>query len=421
MKRKILLYSTNYYPEMTGIAKYNTEMAEWLVSNGYEVDVFTAMPSYPEWEIHEKYKNKKFIKETINGVHVYRSHLYVPNRKNTTSLKRLYMQFSFTINSLRYWVPKYIKKNEYDLVIGLCPPLLPQINAIIYKWLKKTPILLHVQDLEFDAAIRLGIIKQKRLSNLLNSIEVFFFNRVNIISSITYSMIERIKEKRLKSNNFFFFPNWSDINYITPLPKRNSFRELITENKDEKVVMYSGNIGKKQGLEIVLTVAEMFKKKSISNIKFVFVGDGVAKEELLKRKSEANLSNVIFLPVQPLEKLPELLASADIHLVIQKREAADLVMPSKLTNILSAGRTVIGTAEPGTALYEVIENSNSGIVIQPENSEVLFSTIEKLINLNTLNNYEVNARKYAEKYLDKEVILHQFDKFIKEFLIKREQ
>lgn len=406
---KILLYSTNYYPEMTGIAKYNTEMAEWLVSKGHEVDVITAMPSYPEWEKYEGYRGKMYLTEVINGVRIYRSNLYVPNKNNTNGLRRLLMQGTFTLNSLRFWIPLYLKKKKYNVIINLCPPLLPQVNAILYKWFKKTPILMHVQDLEFDAAIRLGIIKQNYLQKILNSIEVFFFNKATAISSITYSMIDRIKEKRIKTNHFLFFPNWSDINFITPKSKENVFRELFTENKDEKIIMYSGNMGKKQGLEIVTEVAEDFKRNNINNIKFIFVGDGVAKELLIERKNALQLDNIQFYPIQPLENLPELLASADIHLVIQKREAADLVMPSKLTNILSAGRTVIATADQGTALHEVVNTSQSGLAIEPENKKTLYEAIIKLTSKESLYVFEQNARRYAEEYLDKDSILTKFE------------
>ncbi|MCM3216403.1 WcaI family glycosyltransferase [Niallia taxi] len=406
---KILLYSTNYYPEMTGIAKYNTEMAEWLVSKGHEVDVITAMPSYPEWEIYDGYKGKRYVTEIINGVRIYRTSLYVPNKNNTNGLRRLIMQGTFTLNSLRFWFPLYLKKKKYDVMINLCPPLLPQVNSILYKWLKKTPILLHVQDLEFDAALRLGIIKQRFLVKLLNSIEVFFFNKAKAISSITYSMIDRIKEKKININRFIFFPNWSDINFIIPRTKSNKFREMFSEHNGEKIIMYSGNMGKKQGLEMVIEVAEDFKKNKINNIKFIFVGDGVAKESLIEKKDSKQLDNVLFYPIQPLEKLPDLLASADIHLVIQKREAADLVMPSKLTNILSAGRTVIATADQGTALHEVVNNSQSGMAIEPENKDALYDAINDLINRENLLSFEKNARNYAEEFLDKNTILSKFE------------
>lgn len=413
---KILLYSTNYYPEVTGIAKYNTEMAEWLVTKGHKVDVITAMPSYPEWEIYSEYKNANYLKETINGVNVYRTKLYVPNKRNTTAIKRLWMQVSFSVNSLKFWFSSYIKREKYDIIIALCPPLIPLINALVYKLIKRTPIWLHVQDLEFDAAIRLGIVKQKFLSRILNNIETFFFNKVNVLSSITNTMIDRIIQKEIKIKDLVLFPNWSDINFITPLPKSNKFREKFITSLEDKVVMYSGNLGKKQGLEMVLDVALEFKKKDINYIKFVFVGDGVAKESLINKRDQLELENVSFFPVQPLEDLPELLASADVHLVIQKKEAADLVMPSKLTNILSAGRPVIATAEPATTLYEVVETANAGLVIEPEISSKLFKAILEMLNGEMINDYQKNARKYAEEYLDKEVILKQFEMQLNEYV-----
>jgi colanic acid biosynthesis glycosyl transferase WcaI len=174
----------------------------------------------------------------------------------------------------------------------------------------------------------------------------------------------------------------------------------------DKVVLYSGNLGEKQGLDQIIEVATALKNEA--NLKFAIVGEGGIKEKLIAEVKERNLSNIQFFPLQPYEKLSALLAMADLHLVLQKKSAADLVMPSKLTSILAVGGCAIVTASEGTTLYEVMTMHNLGFIIEPEEVDVLKATIQNAIKIN-LSEYETNARQYAERFLDKKAILSQFE------------
>ncbi|MEZ4805490.1 MAG: glycosyltransferase, partial [Bacteroidia bacterium] len=171
---------------------------------------------------------------------------------------------------------------------------------------------------------------------------------------------------------------------------------------DDFVVLYSGSIGEKQGLDALIDIA--IECQGISNLKFLICGTGPYKQNLQTQCEEKGASNVSFLPLQEMNVFNEFLNMADLHLVLQKAEAADLVMPSKLTTILAAGGLVLVTAFKGTSLHDVIHSHEMGIIIPPEDNKALKEAIVEAVS-NEYVNERKNAREYAEKYLDQEAIL----------------
>jgi len=400
---RILIFGINYSPELTGIGKYTGEMGSWFAQQGHNVHVVTAVPYYPEWEVHEKYKGKYWITEDIDGATVHRIPLYVP--KNVTSAKRIIHEFSFVLGIVPVWL-KLLFTKKFDVVFCTAPPFHLGVLPLLYSKLKGVPMITHVQDLQVDAAKELGMIKNKTFLNLMFSIESFILRKSKKVSTISLGMQLKIKGKGVNTNQQVLFPNWVDENNIMPLPKEQSLRQQFGLKDSDKVILYSGNLGEKQGLEVIIDVALKYKDRS--DVYFLIVGSGGGKEKLEQSAKDAGLTQVMFFPLQPYNKLSALLATADAHLVLQKKSAADLVMPSKLTGILAAGGFAIVTAEPGTSLYTVVNQYNMGLIIEPESTEALCDGIEYAIN-NDISTYKLNARKYAEAYLSKENILRDFE------------
>ncbi|KGO87452.1 glycosyl transferase family 1 [Flavobacterium rivuli WB 3.3-2 = DSM 21788] len=400
---RILIFGINYSPELTGIGKYTGEMGSWFAQQGHNVHVVTAVPYYPEWEVHEKYKGKYWITEDIDGATVHRIPLYVP--KNVTSAKRIIHEFSFVLGIVPVWF-KLLFTKKFDVVFCAAPPFHLGILPLLYSKLKGVPMITHVQDLQVDAAKELGMIKNKTFLNLMFSIERFILKKSKKVSTISLGMQLKISGKGVNTNQQILFPNWVDENNIMPLPKEQSLRQQFGLKDSDKVILYSGNLGEKQGLEVIIDVALKYKDRS--DVYFLIVGSGGGKEKLEQSAKDAGLTQVMFFPLQPYNKLSALLATADVHLVLQKKSAADLVMPSKLTGILAAGGFAIVTAEPGTSLYTVVNQYNMGLIIEPESTEALCNGIEYAIN-NDISTYKLNARKYAEAYLSKENILRDFE------------
>lgn len=404
---RLLFFGINYYPELTGIGKYTGEACQWLAKQGHEVEVITTMPYYPAWQVSEAYKGKVWHTEIIAGVKVHRCPLYVPAK--VTALKRIFLELSFVLASLLYWF-KVIFTQKFDAVVCVCPPFQLGLLPLLYAKLKGVPYIYHVQDLQVDIAQDMGMIKNKRAISLLFGFEKFLMNKATIVSSISEGMLRKIRNKGLKHQNHWLFPNWVDTTTIRPLPPEESLRNELGYTDNDFIVQYAGTIAEKQGLEMLIDVA-----LSLPHIKFMIVGEGGFKQKLMQKVAESNAHNIKFFPLQPYEKLPNLLRTGNIHLVLQKKAASDLVLPSKLSSILSAGACALVTAEAGTSLFEVIEKHQAGILIEPESIEALRMGIEEATKRD-LSEYKKNARAYAEKWLDREQIMRNFEENLRKLV-----
>jgi colanic acid biosynthesis glycosyl transferase WcaI len=214
--------------------------------------------------------------------------------------------------------------------------------------------------------------------------------------------------KRISEDRVRLFPNWADTEFVRPLQRDDEIRREFGAGPDDVLVLHAGNMGEKQGLELILDAAERLRERP--EIKFAMVGAGAARERLQQMADKRRLDNLRFYPLQPLERLPLMLAAGDVHLVVQRREAADLVMPSKLTNILSAGRASIATVDPNTAVHEVLNDHDCGVTIPPESATELAASIVALADdVGLRERLERNARRYAESHLQKDRLLSNFE------------
>lgn len=399
---KILIYDINYAPELTGVGKYTGDMGAWLVKQGHSVDVITAMPYYPEWQVHDTYKGKLWFTETIEGAVVHRCPCYVPEK--VTTLKRILHEFSFILSSLVYWIPVFFK-HRYDIVICIAPPFHIGFIPLMYCKVRKTSLWLHLQDLQVDMAKELNMLTNQYFLNFLFRLERFILKQATIVSTISEGMVQKTNEKNVTRHPCVLFPNWVDETYVRPLPREESLRAELALSDTDKVVIYSGNLGEKQGLELIIEAAHHFSDQS--SIKFIICGSGGGKARLKALAENYGLTNVLFLPLQPYERLSALLASGDVHLVLQRKSASDLVLPSKLTGILAAGGCALVTALPNTTLHNLIASHQMGIIVEPESAYALINGIKQALQTD-ITSFRQNARTYAKWQLSKEVILHKF-------------
>jgi len=330
---------------------------------------------------------------------VYRCPLYVPRR--ISALKRILHEFSFVASSLPYWL-RFLFRERFDVVICPAPPFHLGFLPLLYARLKGAKVLTHVQDLQVDAAKDLGMIRNERFLRVLFAAERWILQRSTAVSTISEGMRRKLLAKGLSPEKALLFPNWVDTNHIYPLPVGASLRRELGLKVTDRVILYAGNLGEKQGLEILVEVAERFRSQP--QVVFVLVGSGGGREKLEVMVRSSGLTNVRFFPLQPYEKLSALLAVADVHLVLQKKSASDLVMPSKLTGIMAAGGCALVTALPGTSLYELVDRYQTGVLVEPESVEALWVGLNYALTAD-LTAYRANALAYAERYLQKDRVL----------------
>ncbi|SAL72260.1 glycosyl transferase [Caballeronia peredens] len=366
---RILIYGLNYAPELTGTGKYTAEMAEALAESGHDVRVVCAPPYYPEWKVGEGYRSWMHRIETRRGVRLWRAPLWVPAKPS--GAKRMLHLASFACASLpalavhALWRP--------HVVMTIAPSLLNAPGALMLARMTGARSWLHIQDFEVDAAFDLGLLKNPRAGRMALAFERWLMKRFDVVSSISDKMVDRAVNKGVALANVFHLPNWVDTAAIFPLDRPSELRRELDIGEHTAVVLYSGNMGAKQGLDVLADAAAALGSRE--DIVFVFCGNGATRTQLQKRC--ADLSNTRFLSLQPVERLNELLNLADIHVLPQRGDVADLVMPSKLTGMFASARAVIAMAHPGTELHEAV--NGRGEVIEPENAQALIGAIEMLV------------------------------------------
>jgi colanic acid biosynthesis glycosyl transferase WcaI len=401
---KILIYGINYSPESIGIGMYSGEMASWFASQGNEVKVITAPPYYPQWKINKNFQNR-YSHDLIDNVDVTRCPLFVPSKP--TAITRLLHLLSFSASSALPVIKTYSWKA--DIVIQVTPTLFCSLQTILLSKLSRSKSIIHIQDYEVDAMFGLSMFKNKFVQRFAYWIEKLLLANFDIVSTISHGMIKRAEEKGVKQNKLVLFPNWSNVKRFTEAKKNPSLLTELGIRLDKKIILYSGNMGEKQGLEIVIQAAKNLEENN--GVHFIMVGEGSDKSRLMKLAKENSLNNIDFFPLQSYEKLPELLASADCHLIIQKLGAADAVLPSKLTNILAVGGNAVITANEDTSLgYLCSEFKGIATLVKPESVSALCEGILLSLNLPKSN---LVAKNYARNFLDKDMVLSKFLKDIK--------
>lgn len=413
MQPRVLLIGGNFYPEPIGIGKYNGEMIDWLAQNGYDCTVVTSYPYYPQWKVQQPYskrplwyrKEVKYFKPFYEtNISIYRCPQYVP--KIPTGSKRMLNGLTFFISSFLIIFSLLFKK-KFDYIISVVPSFETGLLAIIYKKIKGGKFLYHIQDLQIDAAKDLNLLKSKPLLDTLFTIERYILKKADVVSSVSPGMMEKVTLKC--GRRVQFFPNWVDNTIIYPQANKAAFKEEFDFKPSDRIILYSGAIGEKQGLENILYAAESFREQS--NVKFVICGSGPYLANLHVLTKKLNLGNVMFLPTQPVEKLNHFLNMADLHLIIQKANATDLVMPSKLTNILAVGGVPVVTAIQPSSLYQLITEHNLGLIAVPDDVISLVLAIQKGIDMDT-SEMSFNAKQYASENFSISNIIARYSHFL---------
>jgi colanic acid biosynthesis glycosyl transferase WcaI len=399
---RILIYSYNYFPEPIGIAPLVTELAEGLVKRGHQVRVVTGMPNYPQRQIYEGYQGKLYLTELTNGVVIQRSYVWV--RPQPSLLDRLFLEVSFVLTSFVH----ALKGKRPDVIFITVPPLPVCAPAALLGWIHRTPVVLNLQDILPDAAVHMGLLKNPKLIRLFEGLEMFAYRTAAKMSVIADDFVDHLLWKGIPLHKIVQIPNWVDVNFIRPLPRENNKFRTAHQLTDKFVALYSGNIALTQGLETVIEAAA--RLSDIPDIAIVIVGEEAALERLHQYCELCGTRNVILLPLQPREELPEMLAAADVGLVIQKHNVISFNMPSKIQVLLASGRALIASVPATGAAARAVKQSGGGVIIPPENPDALAATILDLYHHpDKVKVLGEKSRKYALANYTLEQALDQYE------------
>jgi len=404
---RLLVITPHFSPDTAPTGVIVTELVNSWCKKGHQVHVITSLPWYENHEVVDDWKNC-FIKKTINGsVEITRVYPF-PNKKSNLFIRGLgFMGFSLLVSILSIF-----SKGPFDAVYALSPPITLGTAGKVASMRHRCPLVFNVQDIFPDAAIETGVFSSKLLIRVAKIFEKISYHSSELITVLSQDMRENINGKLFDSKKtpvVSVMPNFALSEFFHTDEENKYKKENCLEGKI--VVMYAGNLGYSQPLELIVDSA----KAHLDNEDLIYVvnGGGV-KTDYLKREARV-IRNLVFVEYQPFERLPEVLSSADIHLVILKSGLGDVSVPSKIYNIFASGKPVVVSVDPGTELERLVLEAEAGFVVAPDEPDAFHEAIRKLSDDSSLRDkMGESAQMAAKKWYSAEAVSDLYIESIKE-------
>ena len=406
---RVTVVGINYHPETTGIGPFNSGLCEYLAKD-HEVEMISTFSYYPLWKKIPEEEKLLFRTDEIGPVTVHRGWHYVP--AVATAIKRMIHELTFIGSS----VLRALFSKRPDVYVVVAPPLLSGLAVGFIAKLKGRPVIFHIQDLQPDAAVWLGMLTQGWLIKTLYWFEALTYQWMNVVSGITPAMVSVLLEKDLPRKKVKLLPNWIPINRDAERPTRNS-EEAMTVRRNLGVAdetflaVYSGNLGSKQGLDVLLDAALELKKRNIpaSKITLMICGDGAEKVRLTEKAEELGLDNLIFRPLLPYDDYLAILTAIDVSLVTQVLGSGKAFFPSKVLSILAAGCPILAVCDDESPLHESLSEANAGVTAHPEDPAAIVDQLEGLAkDPEMLETYSKSGFVWVKRF-SPETVLANFD------------
>ena len=399
---RVVVWGINYAPEFTGIAPHNVALCEFLNAKGHEVLMVTGFPYYPSWVKRSEDQGRFYQTDRINGVSVHRCWQFVPKR--VSALGRILHEASFVFTSTL----RLLTLSGADAYLIISPPLLLGVGGWVIGKIKNAPFVFHVQDLQPDAAVGLGMLKANWFVRVLYALESFIYRHANLVSGITRGMLDRFRSKGVSEERLFYFPNTIALDGASPPPVRGEFRRRYGYRLDEFLAIYAGNIGAKQDLEILVQTASLLTDQ---RIRIIICGDGAQRDPLTRRIEELKLPNIRMLPLQVGSDYRALLIDADVCLITQHAGGGNSFFPSKLLGLLAESKAVVTVASPQCELALAVTEGKFGINVPPGHPEELADLLQSLArHPERLAEYGGAGRRYVEQFARENVLREFTDK-----------
>ncbi len=388
---RIVVWGINYAPEITGIAPHNVALCEFLRGHAVEVEMVTTFAYYPAWRKRDEDRHRLYRTDVINGVPVHRCWHFVP--RAVSAWKRIIHEGTFIVTSTLC----ILSLDRADVYVVASPPLLLGAAAWFVTRFKRAPFVFHVQDLQPDAAVGLGMLKAGWFTRALYWLEALAYKKATRVSGISEEIVDAFRRKGVPEEKLILFPNGVAI--PKEFPPRGRFREKQGFASDEFLAIYAGNLGVKQGLEILLDAAEQFQN---DRIRIVLCGDGAARPALEKNLEDRHLTNVTMLPLHFGRDYQELLVDADVSLITQQSGSGNAFFPSKLLVTLAHSSPVVTVADEESALARAVEQGGFGRNVLPGKPGELAKALSDLAqDRQRLRDWGQAGRVYVERFEQK--------------------
>jgi len=399
---RVIVWGINYAPEFTGIAPHSVALCEFLNARGVDVSMVSAFAYYPSWKKRPEDAGRLYRTDVINDVPVHRSWQFVPVR--VSALKRIFHEASFVFTSTL----RALALPRADVYVLVSPPLLLGVAGWLVGKIKRAPFVFHVQDMQPDAAVGLGMLKASWFTKALYALEAFAYRKAARVSGITQGMLKSFCAKGVADAKLIYFPNAIALGDISPPPERGEFRGRHGFARTEFLAVYAGNLGVKQGLDVLLETAPLLSDR---RIRIVICGDGAQRESLAERAREMKLPNVSMLPLQAGRDYRALLVDADVCFITQQAGSGNSFFPSKLLGLLAEAKPVVTVAATECELALSLAEGKFGVNVPPGRPQQLAELLDGLAqDPERLAEYGAAGRRYVRQFEK----THVFEKFAEE-------
>jgi colanic acid biosynthesis glycosyl transferase WcaI len=366
---KLVVVTPHFSPDTAPTGAIVTRIVEELAHRGHEIEVITALPWYRDHKIEPGFEGKLTRREDTPWGRIVRVHPF-PTSDKRDLLRRAAAFGGFSVLAGAVGM----RGEKVDGVLALSPPLTLGVDGWAIAKARGGSFVFNIQDVYPDVAVELGMLTNRSVIRVAHGLERFCYKRADAVTVLSDDLKNNLS-KKVAPDKIHVIPNFVDTESIRPSEKENAYRrEFGLEGKT--VVMYAGNVGLSQSLELVLEAAVALSYEP--DLVFVFNGQGAARGDL--EQKARGLGNVRFVDAQPFDRLPEVLAAADIHLVPLKKGLAAASVPSKTYSILAAGRPLIASVDAGSEITRLIERSGAGLSVPPEDGEALTKAIRRLLD-----------------------------------------
>ncbi len=364
----MLAIGINFGPEHTGIAPYTTQLCEYLVGCGASVEVFTGVPHYPDWTVDPASRWRVRRVDKRDRFEVRKLRHFVP--KKQTAVRRAMYELSFALH-----VALQHPRERPDIVLAIVPSLLSAVVARRIAARCGVPLVVWVQDLMGKAAAQCGMDGSAKVAGLVGAVEKRVLQNAELVLVLNHHFADYARSVGVSSERLTIQPNWTHVAAASGAD-REITRARLGWRAGETIVLHTGNMGLKQGLESVIAAGRLADARRDTNIRFVLMGNGSQRDVLLR--ASKGIAAVDFLPPTSSAEYPDVLAAADILLVNERPSSIDMSLPSKLTSYFSSRRPVIAACPSAGGTAAEVRRSGGGVVIQPGQPGVLLDAVAKL-------------------------------------------
>lgn len=389
---KLVVVCPHFAPDIAPTGTVMTRIVTELADRGHQLHVITALPWYREHAIEDGWGSKLWRTETTSWGSITRVHPF-PGKSKSNLLRRAlgFVAFSALVAWRGFFAGGFLSR--LDGVIAMSPPLTLGLTGRLITAVRGGRLMFNIQDVFPDAAITTGAIRHPLIISLASRLEKWSYRASDFVVVLSDDLADNVRAKVSKSrrDRVRVIPNFVDTEVITPCSRNTAYRTELGIG-DQVVVMYAGNVGYSQSLDMVVEVA-----RAMPSVVFVINGDGSARKSL--ESSARGLANVKFADYQPIERLSEVLATGDIHLVPLRSGLARVSVPSKTYSIMASSRPVIAAIDPDTEIPRLLERAGAGVSVAPDDADALRAAITKLVDAPTVReSLGKNGREWVERH-----------------------